>query len=46
MYPSWWPIPDLAVEDILIGLPVSQHLGVEKKAFLEEPRDSLYVCDC
>lgn len=32
---------DLAIEDLLIGLPVIQHLGIENKTPLEELQDVL-----
>lgn len=37
---------DLSVEDLLIGLPVLQHLGVDTKTLLEERRDLLDGSDC
>lgn len=37
---------DLAVEDLLIGLPVLQHLGVDTKSLLENKRDVLNGTDC
>lgn len=37
---------DLAVEDLLIGLPVLRHLGVDTKTLLEERRDLLDGTDC
>lgn len=37
---------DLAVEDLLIGLPVLQHLGIDTKSLLESKRDVLDGIDC
>lgn len=37
---------DLAVEDLLIGLPVVQHLGVDTKTSSEERRNFLDGFDC
>lgn len=37
---------DLAAEDVLIGLPVLRHLGVDTKTLLEERRDLLNGMDC
>lgn len=37
---------DLSAEDLLIGLPVLQHLGVDSKTLLEERRDLLDGADC
>lgn len=36
----------LAVEDLLIGLPILKHLGIDTKTLLEERRDLLDGADC
>lgn len=43
-----YPVTDaeLAVEDLHIGLPVLEHLPVDKKTFLEERRNLLDGSDC
>lgn len=40
------PNEDIAVEDLLIGLPVLQHLGVDTKILPDERRDLLDCADC
>lgn len=37
---------NLAVEDLLIGLAVLRHLGVDTKTILEKLHDLLYRSDC
>lgn len=36
----------LAVEDLLLGLPVLRHLGIDTKTLLEERREELQGMDC
>lgn len=40
------PDGELAAEDLLIGLPILQHLGIDTKAMLEKHRDVLDGADC
>ena len=37
---------ELAAEDLLIGLPILQHLGIDSKSLLEQKRDLLDGVDC
>ena len=40
------PDDELAADDMLIGLPVLRHLGIDRKTLLEEKRDVLDGADC
>lgn len=40
------PDDELAAEDVLLGLPLLQHLGIDTKTMLEQNRDNLDGADC